>query len=383
MKRFYVANDEEILSGDVTDSYFQRAQKILEETGISKPVVMEFRANSFPEGTEWAVFAGLEELIISLERLGKPIDLYSVAEGTLIRPEEPVAYLIGDYKDLCVYETAWLGFLCHASGVATRTAQCVHEAEGRPVLSFGTRRIHPGLAPMIERSAFVGGCMGFSNVEAAKRLGLNASGTVPHALVLLVGDTVETMKLFDAIIDPKVPRIALIDTYQDERFEAVRIAEAMENQLYGIRVDTPSSRRGDFLKLLQEIRWELDLRGYEKVRIVASGGMTAERIRELNEVCYGYGVGTFISNAPVIDFSFDIVEIDGVPHSKRGKWSGRKRLLNHGPRFDQREIVSWRKNDSRAGQDMIQPYVVEGKLQQESPEIKKIREWVVNQLAYV
>ena len=92
-------------------------------------------------------------------------------------------------------------------------------------------------------------------------------------------------------------------------------------------MDTPGNRRGDFLDLMREVRWELDRNGFEHVRIFASGGIDVEYILHLNPVCDAYGVGGAIADAPMIDYSLDIVEVNGEDRSKRGKRGGRKRLL--------------------------------------------------------
>ncbi|RJP31051.1 MAG: nicotinate phosphoribosyltransferase [Candidatus Omnitrophota bacterium] len=383
MSRFHVATNEEILAGKVTDAYFVRTMEILEKKNISKPVVMEIRAASFPHSWPWAVFAGLEEVQYLLEEIGKPLDLYCLDEGTLFFPGEPVGYVIGEYKDFCVYETALLGLLCQATGIATQAARCVKAAEGRPVLSFGARRIHPALAPLVDRNAYLGGCQGYSSVIAAEKLGGEASGTMPHTLILLVGDTVEATRLFDEVIAPHIPRISLIDTFQDEKFEALRVAEGLGAHLHGIRLDTPFSRRGDFIAILKEIRWELDLRGFQHVKIIASGGLNEHSIADLNPYCDGYGVGTAISNARVVDFSLDIVEMDGKPVSKRGKLSGRKRLIACGNPSIKRKIIPWMENDSERAQDLITLKVEKGKTVVKSPAIERIRELVLNQLEYV
>lgn len=383
MSQFHIASEQDILLGKVTDAYFVRTQEILDKTDISKHVVMELRASSLPFGWEWAVFAGLEELVYFFERLQHPIDLFCLDEGTLFRPNDPVAYVIGDYKDICIYETTILGFLCQASGIATRAARCVLAAQGRPVLSFGARRMHPTITPLIDRNAYIGGCTGVSTIVTAEKLGKNAAGTMPHALILLVGDTLEAAKLFDEIVNDKIPRIALIDTFSDEKLEAIRVAEAMGDKLYGIRVDTPSSRRGDFLSILEEIRWELDIRGYKSTRIVVSGGMDEYSILEYNPVCYGYGVGTSISNAPVVDYSLDIVEIANQPIAKRGKMSGRKRLLIQGNRLDERQIVFWTPDDPLQKHDALTRKIKQGQNVMMTPSADKIRNHVINQLSYV
>ena len=105
------------------------------------------------------------------------------------------------------------------------------------------------------------------------------------------------------------------------------MAEALGKELFAVRLDTPSSRRGDLYRIVEEVRWELNLRGFDHVKIVASGGIDEYEILHLNPVVDSYGVGTSIANAPVLNFALDIVEIDGRPMAKRGKWSGAKDVL--------------------------------------------------------
>lgn len=379
-KEFNVASMQEILDGKVTDAYFVRTLEVLEQKNLSQPVVMELCVTSLPDDWTWAIFVGLEELMTLISNLGKSIDLYCIDEGTLIRPGDPIGYLIGDYKDICVYETAILGLLSQASGIATRASRCVKAAAGRPVLSFGARRIHPTLAPMVDRSAYVGGCQGFSTIITEDRLSTNASGTMHYSLVLLTGDAVEASKLFDEVVSEKVPRISLLDTLQDEKFEAIRVMDAMGDHLYGFRLDTPTSRRGNFTDLLKEIRWELKLRGYQNLRFIVSGSVDENKIIELNPYCYGYGVGTYISNAPVVDYTLDIVEIAGTPFSKRGRFSGRKRLLSSGSKLSTREIIPWVDNDPRKDNDLIRRKIKKGEIMVASPSASEIREKVFLQL---
>jgi nicotinate phosphoribosyltransferase len=187
--------------------------------------------------------------------------------------------------------------------------------------------MHPSITPMIERSAYLGGCDSVAVDLAARRIGIPATGTLPHALVLILGSTAEATKAFDEVIDPAVNRTILIDTFDDEKFGALIAAETIPESIYAVRFDTPGNRRGDFRDLMQEVRWELDRAGYEHVKIFASGGIGEDDILHLNPVCDAYGVGGAIAAAPMIDYSLDIVEVDGKDRSKRGKRGGRKRLL--------------------------------------------------------
>ena len=381
MERFHTASREEIIAGKVTDAYFARTMKILEVKNLSKPVVMEVRAASLPSQWPWAVFAGLEEALYFLEDIKKPIDFYAINEGTVFRPGDPVGYIMGDYKDICVYETALLGYLCQATGIATRAARCVIAAEGRPVLSFGARRLHPSMSILVDRNAYLGGCKGYSTIITAEKYGAIAAGTMPHALIMLTGDTVTATEYFDEIIEPEIPRVSLIDTFLDEKFEALNVAKALGEKLYGMRLDTPASRRGDFVSLLKEVRWELDLHGYKRVRLIASGGLDENQIPKLNPCCDGYGVGTSISNAPVVDFALDIVEIDGFPLAKRGKCSGRKRLVDTGLTPLDREIIPWATKDPIEKQDIITEKIKEGQLICALPGLDDLHKVVYKQLA--
>lgn len=319
------ALQDEIKSGATTDIYFTRTRQILEALGVHKRVTADVKATSLPAGYEWAVVSGMYDALGLLD--GVEVDAEAVDEGTIIRAGDPVMQITGDYLQFCVLETAILGYLCQQSGVATKAARCKAAAGDRQVVSFGARRMHPALSPIIERNAYIGGCDGVSTVLAADLLGIPASGTMPHALILMLGSVEEAVRSFDQIIDPDVPRIALVDTLCDEKFESLAAAEAIGDRLAGVRLDTPGSRRGNMTKILDEVRWELDLRGFQHVKLYVSGGLDECDIAELNAHCDGYGVGTAISNARTIDFALDIVEIEGKPLAKRGKLSGRKQLL--------------------------------------------------------
>jgi nicotinate phosphoribosyltransferase len=323
--RFNSATDAEILNADVADSYFHRTMQILRARGLENTPVHAELAYKTSDSDAWFVVAGLDEVAYLLD--GVDVEARAVPEGTICRPHEPILTLSGPYGTFAEHETAILGLLCQASGVATGAARCRLAAGEKPVVSFGARRMHPAVTPMIERAAYLGGCDMVAVDLAVGRLGIPATGTTPHALVLVLGSTDEAARAFDEVIDPEVPRTIIIDTFDDEKFGALIAAKAIPDSIYAIRMDTPGNRRGDFLDLMREVRWELDRNGFEHVKIFASGGIDVEYILHLNPVCDAYGVGGAIADAPMIDYSLDIVEVDGEDRSKRGKRGGRKRLL--------------------------------------------------------
>jgi len=324
-RRFNSATDAEILKADVADSYFHRTMRVLRTRSLEDTPVHAELAYKTSDPDEWFVVAGLDEVAYLLDDVD--VDARAVPEGTICRPHEPILTLSGPYGAFAEHETAILGLLCQASGVATGAARCRLAAGEKPVISFGARRMHPAVTPMIERAAYLGGCDMVAVDLAVERLGIPATGTTPHALVLILGSTAEAAKAFDEVMDPEVPRTIIIDTFEDEKFGALLAARAIPDSISAIRMDTPGNRRGDFLDLMREVRWELDRNGFEHVKIFASGGIDVEYILHLNPVCDAYGVGGAIADAPMVDYSLDIVEVGGEDRSKRGKRGGRKRLL--------------------------------------------------------
>ena len=383
---FHIATEDEIKRGKVADVYFERAVEVLRRKGIRKRVVAEVRATSLPSGWGWGVLAGVEELARLVE--GLKASVFSMPEGTVFTPGEPVVSIEGEYTEFAVHETAILGLLCQASGVATRAARCRIAAGQRTLISFGARRMHPALSPMIERAAYLGGCEGVAVIKSAELIGIEPSGTMPHALVLVVGSAVEAFKMFHEVMPRGVPRICLVDTLCDEKFEAIAAAEALGDDLDAVRLDTPSSRRGDMLAILREVRWELDLRGHQRVKLFVSGSLDEQSILALNPLADGYGVGTAISNAPTINFALDIVEVEGKPFTKRGKPSGRKTVAVC-PACGRRRVLpaaavttSTLPCDCGGRADVIlRPLTRDGRIAAELPPPKAIRQRVFDQLA--
>ncbi len=379
---FHTADPEDVKAGRITDVYFKRTLDILEAKGIRKRVKAEFIAKSLPADWEWAVLAGIEEVAHLLG--GLDISVRAMAEGEIFYPYEPVIEIEGEYNVFGAYETAVLGLICQASGIATAAARFRMLAEDRPVASFGARRMHPILAPMIERNAFVGGCDGVSVIKSAELIEAEPLGTMPHALILVMGDTVAATKAFDEVIDERVKRTSLIDTLNDEKFEAVRVAEALGESLYAVRLDTPGTRRGDFYRIIEEVRWELDLRGFKGVKIFVSGGITETDVVKLNPLVDAYGIGTAISDAPVVDFAMDIMEVDGEPFAKRGKHSGSKSVLRCADcgqdRVAPQTHGSWRCACGGEMSEILLPFIEGGRVVADLLPAHEIRERVLKNL---
>ncbi len=384
--KLYVASIEEILSGKATDIYFVRTKEILEKHGLcGKKVRAELHAYSLPKGYKWAVYAGLEEALAILS--GKKITVYSMKEGTVFRPMEPLMIIEGDYCEFAVLETAVLGVLRHESSIATKAARARIAAGDKTLLFFGLRSLHPALSPMADRAAYIGGVDGVSGFLSSKYLGVKPKGTMPHALIIVFGDPVKAWKAFDETVEEEVPRIALVDTFYDERYEALLAANTLKEKLYGVRLDTPSSRRGNFRRIIEEVRWTLNLHGYNNVKIIVSGGLDEEAIAQLRDIVDGFGVGTSIAFPPSIDISMDIVEVyeedKWVPITKRGKLPGAKQVYRCSISED--HVVPWNSpapscKDGSTPTPLLEKYIEDGQLVKELPKLEEIREYVLEQL---
>ena len=316
---FDVVGPEAISAGRATDAYFDRTMEALEHAGKNPKVVAEVSADQFPTG-EFAVLAGLKDAANLLE--GHPVDVDALPEGQLF-DHGPVMRIEERYRAFARLETALLGFLSHPTGIATNALRARRAAPDSTVLSFGSRHVHPSLGAVVERSALLGGLDGISNVAAGEVLDREAGGTMPHALIICFGrgNQEDAWLAFDDAVGPDVPRVALVDTYDDEVEEATRAAAAVED-LDSVRIDTTSSRRGDFRHILREVREKLDARGYADVGLFASGGIDPATMRDLRDVAEGFGVGSYVSNADPVEFALDITAIEGEPAAKRGKLDG-------------------------------------------------------------
>ena len=314
----------EILSGDSADVYFARAATVLEREGLDPLVTMELFAR------QDALLCGIDEAKNLLGHALAAADLGETKidgldDGDTIGPKEVVLRIRARYRQVGLYETAILGMLAQSTGWATAARECVEVAAPMPVISFGARHVHPDITDVLDYAAIIGGCVGASTPAGARLAGLSPTGTMPHSLVLIFGDTVEAALAFDRYIGPEVPRIVLVDTFRDEAEESLRVAHALGDRLYGIRLDTPAERGRVTADLVHEVRARLDMEGFGHVKIVVSGGLNPDRIRYFKDAgapVDSYAVGSYISGATPIDFTCDIKEIDGKPIAKRGRIPG-------------------------------------------------------------
>jgi nicotinate phosphoribosyltransferase len=318
---FHSATHEEILSGATTDVYLVKTHEILSGRGLADTVVT---AEIFAR--EDGILAGMDEtlhLLAQSSRCEQPLEMWALKEGSSFKRKEVLLRIKGCYGDFGLYETALLGMLSSACGWAT-AARRVREAAGdSPVLCFGARHVHPAVAPVMERAAVIGGVDDASCILGAKLAGKKPAGTVPHAIFLIMGDTVTAALAYHELMPSGESRTILVDTFKDECEESLRVAHALGPDLQSIRLDTPSERGGVTAGLVREVKARLAGAGYGAVKVVVTGGLTPERILELKEAgADAFGVGSYISGAKAIDMTMDLKEIEGRPVAKRGRIPG-------------------------------------------------------------
>jgi len=400
---FILASPNEIKDGKVTDIYFIRTLEILKKDGLADTYVnAEVSVSSFPKRPikyPWAILGGLRDVAKLFE--GLKVDIDAMPEGTLFFDKDingirmPVMNIKGPYGEFLIYETPMLGFLAAGTGFATKAAR-IRKAAGDKalILSFGARRNHPILAPFIDFYAYVGGCDGVSVVVSAEKfLNKKPSGTMPHSLLIIyrhkMGDHKYGWMAFDKYMPSEVPRILLADTFLDEVEEALRGVETIGvDRIWGVRFDTPGSRRGDFSSIVREAIWKLKSRGYDRVKIFVSGGLDEDTIPDLVKAgAYGFGVGSSIANAPFVDFALDITAIrendEWKPLTKRGKIDGIKQVWrcwrDNGSFYD---IVlrEGEKPDCDNAEPLLKPLIRNGKIVMEFPDPDEERRYVLDQL---
>ena len=332
---------DEIKSGLYSDIYFLRTQEILNHANYHPTVTMQIFQR------DYAVLCGIDEAIALIKRCAyhpEKIKIRALHDGDRIEPWETVMTIEGDLADFSHLETVYLGIIARQTKVATNCAKAVEAANGKPVLFFPSRFDHYAVQKGDGYAAKVGGMANVSTPANAISWGIEAAGTIPHALIAACGgDTLKATKMFDEYIDPKINRVALVDFNNDCVGTSLKVARELGDKLYGVRLDTSDKmvdvsligQMGHFKptgvneQLVRNVREALDAEGFNHVKIMVSGGFNPERIRlfETNNVpvdVYAVGSNIFATNA---DFTADIVLVDGKPCAKAGRaFSGNPRL---------------------------------------------------------
>jgi nicotinate phosphoribosyltransferase len=320
-------------AGYYSDKYFVRAREILLADRARPRVTMQVfgKANAFLGGMDEAI-AILKLCAIEWSEL----EVHALYDGDEVAPWETVLLIEGPYDAFAHLETLYLGVLARRTRVATNTRRVVEAAAPKDIMFFPARHDHWLVQTGDGYAAHVAGAIGVSTDAQASWWGSEGVGTVPHALIAAYGgDTVLATRKFAEHIGPEVKLISLVDFENDCVGTSLKVARALGDRLYGVRLDTSETlvdrslwnQMGYFKptgvnpQLVWNVRRALDAEGFSKVRIVVSGGFTVDKIREFEQQGVpvdGYGVGSSLFQGR-FDFTADAVLREGKLCAKAGR----------------------------------------------------------------
>jgi nicotinate phosphoribosyltransferase len=335
---------DKIRGGYYTDAYFNFTKEVLEEAGRRPRVLMQV----FQKGDR-SVVGGIDEAIAILKECSgtrapdgewipgwDQLEVKALYEGDDVEAFETVMTIDGDYTLFAHLETVYLGTLARRSLVMTNVRAVVEAAAGKPILFMPARHDHWLVQTGDGWAAHVAGAIGVSTDAQASWWGGRGIGTVPHALIAAFGgDTVAAAREFADRYADEMNVTVLVDFHNDSVRTALEVADALGDKLWGVRLDTSERLvdrslwhdMGDFRPtgvnevLVRRVREALDRAGHQRVKIVASGGFDAERIRLFEErgvPVDSYGVGSSLIRGSN-DYTADVVLVNGKPCAKVGR----------------------------------------------------------------
>jgi nicotinate phosphoribosyltransferase len=324
---------DKMRAGYYSDKYFVRARDVLRADSSSPVVTVQVFTKHD------ALLGGIDEAIAILKLCADDwgaLEVRALHDGDAITPWEVVLEITGPYDHFAHLETLYLGVLARRTRVGTNTRRVVEAARPKDVMFFPARHDHWMVQTGDGYAAHVAGAIGVSTDAQASWWGSEGVGTVPHGLIAAYGgDTVLASKKFLEHMPSDVRLVTLVDFENDCARTSVELADALGEQLYGVRLDTSEMlvdasvipQMGRFRptgvnpQLVHNVRNALDQAGHEHVRVVVSGGFTVEKIREFEAMSVpvdAYGVGSSLFQGR-FDFTADVVLTEGKPCAKVGR----------------------------------------------------------------
>jgi nicotinate phosphoribosyltransferase len=329
---------DKMREGYYTDAYFNHARATLLADGRRPRVVMQVFQK------QQSYLGGMDEAIAVLKLCShdwEALTVHALYDGDRIEPYEAVMTIEGDYTLFAHLETVYLGTLARRTLITTNVVRVLEAANGKPVIFMAARHDHHRIQTGDGHAAYLAGQIigtpvGVTTDEQASWWGGKGVGTVPHSLISAYGgNTVLAATKFAEWAPEDLNVTVLVDFENDSVKTALEVARALGPRLWGVRLDTSETlvdrslwgEMGDFKptgvneRLVRKVRDALDADGFERVRIVASGGFTVEKIRDFEQrgvPVDAYGIGSSLIRG-ANDFTADVVLTDGRPSAKVGR----------------------------------------------------------------
>lgn len=326
------------MSGLATDLYQLTMGAAYHANGRNEPASFELFVRKFPAGRSYLIAGGLKQALDYLSELsfsGEEIDylrglpvfeqvqaeffeylrtlrftgeVWALREGTIVFPGEPLLRVTAPLIEAQMVETFLLTTINFQTLIATKAARIVEAARGRGIIEFGARRCHSfGAAIYAARAAFIGGCLGTSNVEAGRLFEIPVYGTSAHSFTMAFDHELDAFRAYYRVFPESTT--LLIDTY--DTIGAANLATEFGPRLRGVRLDS-----GDMIGLSKEVRAILDEAGMQATKIMASGDLDEYKIAKMIEAGAPidlFGVGTELStsrDAPALAGVYKLAEIE-------------------------------------------------------------------------
>ncbi|MEK7587254.1 MAG: quinolinate phosphoribosyl transferase [Patescibacteria group bacterium] len=301
----------------VTMQIFQRNNDVL-LCGAGEVVELLQQATGYWQGRKWV-------------NCWKTLEVKTLTDGDTLRAKEPVLHITGPYVYFAHLESVYLGILARRTLVATNVRRAVDAAGGKPVMFFADRFDYFANQEGDGYAAHIGGAAGICTPAHRSWWNGKPVGTIPHALIAINnGDTVKAARQFVKHY-PRVPLIVLVDYHNDCVRTALDVANALGKRIWGMRLDTSqdmvdvsvakTKEAGVTPEVVRMVRSALDSKGHNHVKIVVSGGFTAEKIMTFENAHVPvnvYGIGSWFLKGNN-DFTADIVKVHGKPEAKVGR----------------------------------------------------------------
>jgi nicotinate phosphoribosyltransferase len=318
------------------------------------------------------------EFFTYLKNLRFTGEFFALQEGTPVFPNEPIATVRAPLIEAQIVETYLISTFAFQTSIASKAARCVHAAQGRNVVEFGSRRAHsPGAGILAGRAAYLAGCGGTSNAEAGMRFGIPVFGTAAHSWIMAFHDEEEAFRSLQSLLGEST--VFLIDTY--DTVEGAKLAVKLGRPFWGVRLDS-----GDLIKLSHEVRTILDNAGLHEAQIFATNDLDEYRLAEFVRAgapLDAFGVGTQLAtsaDAPSLSAVYKLVELrhDGHIHYT-AKYSDDKATLPGAKqiyRYPDHDIVALHSecNKDYQGEPLLRPVIMRGELIEALPSLNASRE---------